>query len=180
MAQHVSALSAFFSPKSVAVIGASSDPKKPGNTALRNMISMGYKGKLFPVNPRERTVLGLPCYKSVRDIPEPVELCVLLVAAELTVPVAKELAERKSRVNDVAAVVCMSAGFGELNTPEASQREQDLVAILRSAIHTPHRPELPRRHGHRERVQHQLRHRHPTRAAESASSPRAAPSATRS
>ena len=133
MAQDVSALSAFFSPKSVAVVGASSDPKKPGNAALRNMISFGYKGKLYPVNPREETVLGLPCYKSVRDIPEPVELCVLLVAAELTVPVAKELAERKSRCNDIAAVVCMSAGFGELHTPEASQREKDLVAILRSA-----------------------------------------------
>ena len=131
--QVVSALSAFFSPKSVAVVGASSDAKKPGNAALRNMISLGYKGKLYPVNPREQTVLGLPCYKSVRDIPEPVELCVLLVAAELTVAVAKELAERKSRCNDVAAVVCMSAGFGELNTPEASQREKDLVAILRSA-----------------------------------------------
>ena len=133
MAQDVSALSAFFNPKSVAVVGASSDPKKPGNAALRNMISFGYKGKLYPVNPREETVLGLPCYKSVRDIPEPVELCVLLVAAELTVQVAKELAERKSRRNDIAAVVCISAGFGELHTPEASQREKDLVAILRSA-----------------------------------------------
>ena len=133
MAQHVSALSAFFNPKSVAVVGASSDPRKPGNAALRNMISFGYKGKLYPVNPREETVLGLPCYKSVRDIPEPVELCVLLVAAELTVQVAKELAERKSRRNDIAAVVCISAGFGELHTPEASQREKDLVAILRSA-----------------------------------------------
>lgn len=129
----VSALSAFFNPKSVAVVGASSDPKKPGNAALRNMISMGFQGKIYPVNPREETVLGLRCYKSVRDIPDRVELCVLLVAAELTVPVAKELAERKSRYNDVAAVVCMSAGFGELNTPEASKRESELVAILRSA-----------------------------------------------
>src|SRR3970282_984430 len=53
-AQDVSALSVFFDPKSVTVVGASSDPKKPGNTALRHMISMGYKGKLFPVNPREK------------------------------------------------------------------------------------------------------------------------------
>ena len=90
-AQDVSALSVFFNPKSVAVVGASSDPKKPGNTALRHMISMGYKGKLYPVNPREKGILGLPCYKSVSDIPEPVDLCILMVAAELTVPVAKEL-----------------------------------------------------------------------------------------
>jgi len=131
--QDVSALSVFFSPKSVAVVGASSDPKKPGNTALRHMISMGYKGKLFPVNPREKAILGLPCYRSVKEIPEPVELCILMVAAELTVPVAKELAERKCRFNDVKGVVCMSAGFGELATAEAGQREKDLVATLRSA-----------------------------------------------
>ncbi len=131
--QAVSALGAFFRPKSVAVVGASSDPKKPGNTALRNMISLGYKGKIFPVNPREQTILGLPCYKNVLDIPEPVELCVLLVSAELTLQVAKELAERKRRFNDVAAVVCMSAGFSELNTSEAGQREKNLVQTLRYA-----------------------------------------------
>ena len=131
--QNVSALSAFFRPKSVAVVGASSDPKKPGNTALRNMISMGYKGKIFPVNPREQTILELPCYRNVLDIPEPVELCVLLVSADLTLQVAKELVQRKSRFHDVMAVVCMSAGFGELNTSEAAQREKDLVQILRSA-----------------------------------------------
>lgn len=131
--QDVSALAAFFRPKSVAVIGASSDPKKPGNTALRNMISMGYKGKIFPVNPREQTILGLPCYRNVLDIPEPVELCVLLVSAELTLQVAKELNQRKRRFNDVSAVVCMSAGFGELNTSEAGQRERDLVQTLKSA-----------------------------------------------
>jgi acetate---CoA ligase (ADP-forming) len=129
----VSMLGAFFRPKSVAVVGASSDPKKPGNTALKNMISMGYKGRIFPVNPREPTILGLPCYKNVLDIPEPVELCVLLVSADLTLQVAKELTQRKARFNDVSAVVCMSAGFGELNTSEAGQRERDLVQTLRSA-----------------------------------------------
>ena len=132
--QDVSALGAFFKPKSVAVVGASSDPKKPGNTALRNMISMGYKGKIYPINLREQTILGLPCYKNVLDIREPVELCVLLVSAELTLQVARELVERKKRFNDVMAVVCMSAGFGELNTNEAGQRERDLVQTLRSAL----------------------------------------------
>ena len=131
--QDVSALGAFFRPESVAVVGASSDPKKPGNTALRNMISMGYKGKIFPVNPREQSILGLPCYRNVLDIPEPVELCVLLVSAELTLQVAKELNQRKRRFNDVSAVVCMSAGFGELNTSEAGRRERDLVQTLKSA-----------------------------------------------
>ena len=133
MAQGISALSAFFTPKSVALVGASSDPKKPGHTMLRNMIAAGYKGKMFPVNPREPVILDLPCYKSVLDIPEPVEACALMVSSDMAVSVAKELAERKKRFNDVAAVVCMSAGFGEINTPEGTKRERDMVESLRSA-----------------------------------------------
>jgi acetate---CoA ligase (ADP-forming) len=129
----ISDLGAFFKPKSVAVVGASADPKKPGNTVLRNMISMGYQGRIFPVNPREETVLGLPCYRNLLDIPEPVEMCVFIVSPELTLQFARELAERKARFNDVVAAVCMSGGFGELNNDEGKQREKELVEILNSA-----------------------------------------------
>jgi acetate---CoA ligase (ADP-forming) len=129
----VSPLDAFFKPKSVAIVGASSDPKKVGNTALKNLVSMGYQGKVFPINPREDSILGFRCYKSVLDIPEPVEACVLLVSADLTMQVADELVQRKRRSGDITAAVCMTAGFGELNTSEGKQREQDLVQTLRSA-----------------------------------------------
>ncbi len=126
-------LDAFFKPQSVAIVGASSDPKKPGNTALKNLVSMGYQGKIFPVNPREDSILGLRCYKSMLDIPEPVDVCVLLVSADLTMQVAEELVQRKRRLDDVSAAVCMSAGFGELGTSEGKRREQELVRALRSA-----------------------------------------------
>jgi acetate---CoA ligase (ADP-forming) len=129
----ISSLDAFFKPKSVAIVGASSDPKKVGNTALKNLVSMGYQGKVFPINPREDSILGFRSYKSVLDIPEPVDVCVLLVSADLTMKVADELVQRKRRFDDVTAAVCMSAGFGELNTSEGKQREQDLVRTLRSA-----------------------------------------------
>ena len=129
----ISALDAFFKPKSVAIVGASSDPKKVGNTALKNLVSMGYQGKVFPINPREDSILGFRCYKSMLDIPEPVDACVLLVSADLTMQVADELVQRKRQYDDVTAAICMSAGFGELNTPEGKQREQDLVQTLRSA-----------------------------------------------
>jgi len=128
----ISALDVFFKPKSVAIVGASSDPKKPGYTALKNLVSMGYKGKIFPINLREESILGFKCYKSVLDIPEPVEAVVLLVSADLTMKVADELVQRKSRFNDVSAAVCMSAGFGELGTDEAKQKEKKLVQTLRS------------------------------------------------
>ncbi len=129
----VSSLDAFFKPKSVAIVGASSDPKKVGNTALKNLVSMGYKGKIYPVNPREDSILGFRCYRNMLEIPEPVDACVLLVSADLTMQVADELVQRKSRYNDVTAAVCMSAGFGELGTPEGKQREKELVRKLRSA-----------------------------------------------
>jgi acyl-CoA synthetase (NDP forming) len=129
----ISALDAFFKPKSVAIVGASSDPKKPGHSALKNLVSMGYQGKVFPVNPRQDSILGFRCYKNFLDIPEPVEVCVMLVSADLTMQVADELVQRKRRFDDVTAAVCMSAGFGELNTKEGKQREQELVRTLRSA-----------------------------------------------
>src|SRR5208282_5902090 len=127
----VSALGAFFKPKSMALVGASADPKKPGHTVLKNLVSMGYKGKIFPINPHEDSILGFRCYKSVLDIPEPVEICVLLVSADLTMQVAKELVQRKSRFNDISGAVCMSAGFGELDISDTKQREKELVQTLR-------------------------------------------------
>jgi acyl-CoA synthetase (NDP forming) len=129
----VSSVDAFFAPKSVAVVGASADPKKPGNTVLKNLVSMGYQGKIFPINPHEDSILGFRSYKSTLDIPEPVEICVLLVSADLTMQVAKELVQRKDRRNDIVGVVCMSAGFGELDISDTKQRERELVETLRSA-----------------------------------------------
>ncbi len=129
----ISSLDAFFRPKSVAIVGASSDPKKVGNTAFKNLIAMGYQGKIFPINPREESILGHRCYKNMLEIPEPVDACVLLVSADLTMQVAQELVQRKSKHNDVTAAICMSAGFGELGTPEGKKREHDLVQSLRSS-----------------------------------------------
>ena len=86
---NIPSLDAFFKPKSVAIVGASSDPKKVGHTALKNLVSMGYQGKIFPINPREDSILGLQCYKSVLDVPEPVDACVLLVSADLTMQVGQ-------------------------------------------------------------------------------------------
>jgi acyl-CoA synthetase (NDP forming) len=128
-----SGVDAFFAPKSVAVIGASADPKKPGNTVLKNLVTMGYQGMVFPINPHDDSILGFRTYKSTLDIPEPIELCVLLVSADLTMQVAKELVQRKNRRKDIVGVVCMSAGFGELDLNDTKQRERELVETLRSA-----------------------------------------------
>jgi acyl-CoA synthetase (NDP forming) len=126
-------LRAFFEPKSVAVVGASRQPGRPGYTLLKNLISMGYKGKIFPVNPNLKEIDNMRCYPSVLDIDDEVENVVILVSAERAVRVAEEVAERAKRRGDVKAVVCISGGFSELNTPEGRERERRMVETLRSA-----------------------------------------------
>jgi len=74
-------LDCFFYPESVALIGASRDPGKASNQMLRSLIQGGFPGKVFPVNPREETIMGVHCYPSLKDIPHPVELVVICIPA---------------------------------------------------------------------------------------------------
>jgi predicted CoA-binding protein len=70
---------------------------------------MGYRGKIFPVNPHEESILGLRCCRSLLEVPEPVEICALIVAAGRTLQVAAEMAERKKRCNDIPAICLLPA-----------------------------------------------------------------------
>src|SRR5512137_496213 len=101
-------LNYFFEPKSVAVIGASSTPGKAGNEILVNLRANGYAGKIFPINPSEEEVLGFKAYRSVRDIPEPVDLAVFIIPAEKTLSAIKDCAEKK-----IPAAVIASGGYAE-------------------------------------------------------------------
>lgn len=101
-------LKRMFDPASVALIGATEKEGSPGRTALENLLQL--KGrKVFPVNPSRETVLGLTCYKSVVDIPEPLDLAVIITPAA-TVPDAVEQCGRAG----VQGVVIVSAGFREV------------------------------------------------------------------
>ena len=68
-----------FEPKNIALIGASTDPIKLGNVILKNIIDAGYKGKIYPINPKADEVLGLKAYKSILDVPEDVDLAVFII-----------------------------------------------------------------------------------------------------
>lgn len=116
-------LEPFFTPQSVAVIGASRDPEKLGYAVLANLINGGYPGQLYPVNPKADEILGLKAYPSVLDIPGPVELAVIVIPYSL-VPTAVEQCGQKG----VPAVVVISAGFREAGR-EGLQRERELVEI---------------------------------------------------
>lgn len=110
-------------PDSVAVIGASNRPGI-GHAIVKNLLDMGYRGKVYAVNRKGEDVLGVPGYVSVLDIPEPVDLGVISVPSGGALAVAEECGKK-----GVPALVCITAGFREIGG-EGVQREKDLLAIV--------------------------------------------------
>ena len=108
---------AILRPRSVAVIGASRDPSKIGSRILRNILSSGFRGAVYPVNPNASEVLGLRCYASVLDVPGPVDLAVVAVPAKLVPQVVEECGRK-----GVGAVAVISSGFKEVGNEELEKR----------------------------------------------------------
>ena len=118
-------LDAFFRPKTVAVIGASTDATKLGHAVLRNLVEGGYTevGKAFPINPKGGEILGLRAYPSVLDVPEPIELAVIVIPDKYVAGALRECGEK-----GIGAVIIISAGFREAG-PQGVEREQQVIAI---------------------------------------------------
>ena len=117
---------AILDPKSVAVVGASSTFGKWGQLILSNILAGRFQGKIFPVNPRKETVYGLPAYKDVRDIQDPVDLVFITTPAD-TIPVILESCGKKG----VKAVVVITSGFREIGE-KGRRLEKDIVNICRN------------------------------------------------
>ncbi|GAA3960324.1 GNAT family N-acetyltransferase [Gordonia caeni] len=115
-------------PQSVAVIGASSDPKKVGHVLLANAIAAGFTGPVYPVNGpgQTRSVRGIRAYERVIDIPDPVDLAVVAVPASGMTEVLDDCL-----VKGVKTLVVVSAGFGELGD-EGLAAERALVQQVRA------------------------------------------------
>ncbi|MFI7101290.1 acetate--CoA ligase family protein [Streptomyces sp. NPDC050161] len=108
-------------PRSVAVIGASNEPGKIGNSVMRNLIDGGFGGEIHPVNPKADDILGRKAYKSVADVPGEVDVAVFAIPAAF-VPAALEEAGRKGVPN----AVLIPSGFAE--TGEHALQER-IVAV---------------------------------------------------
>ncbi len=106
-------LRVFFEPKSVAVIGASRNPRKIGHIIVSQMLKAGFNGKLFPVNPKAAEILGLKAYPSVIDVPEEVDLAIISIPARYTIQAIEECGKK-----GVKAVVVISGGFSEVGNRE--------------------------------------------------------------
>ena len=123
----VNALKLFFEPGSVAVIGASRQRGTIGGEIFHNLMSYGFKGAVYPVNPYADAIEGIPAYSLVEDIPEAIDLAVIIVPAPKVIEVARACARK-----GVKALVVISAGFSETGK-EGQARQAELVNVCRGA-----------------------------------------------
>ena len=121
------ALRAFFEPRSVAVVGASRRRGTVSGELFHNLLAAGFNGPVYPVNPKASVVQSVVAYKSVLEVPGPVDLAVLALPAPCVVEAAGECAAK-----GVRAIVVISAGFAETG-PEGAQRQRELLAVCRAA-----------------------------------------------
>jgi acetyl coenzyme A synthetase (ADP forming)-like protein len=115
----------FFSPHGIAVVGASTDPNKLGYGLARNLVQCNYQGVIHFVNPKGGSLLGRPMYQSVLDLPDPVDMAVILIPAVAVAKVVQECAQR-----GIHAVIVSSGGFRETGALGA-KLEEELLAIAR-------------------------------------------------
>lgn len=116
-------LAAIFAPTSVAVVGASNRAGSVGRAVFKNILESDYSGIIYPVNPKAKSICGVRAYPSLNEIPDQVDLAVLIVPAVQTPTVAREAAAK-----GVRALIVISAGFRETG-PAGVAIEQELVAV---------------------------------------------------
>ena len=106
-----------FKPRSVAVVGASSRIGKLGHTVVSNLVSSGYRGKIYPVNPAGGEILGLPVYREISSISGEIDLAVIVIPAAGVLSVAKECADKGTRFTAI-----ITSGFSEIGNAEEEKR----------------------------------------------------------
>ncbi len=115
-----------FEANSVAVVGASPNPDRPGFTLIDSMKSHGYKGGIFSVNPKYKEILDLECYDSISSIPSDVDVVFFAIAGSLVLPMLDDC-----RRKGVKAIVIISAGFSEASD-KGAELEQEILEKCRS------------------------------------------------
>src|SRR2546428_10059253 len=119
-------LDALFSPKSIAVIGASNRQSSVGRAAFTNILRNEYTGTVYPVNPKEHSISGVRAYPSVLDLPETVDLAVVIVPAPIVPSVVEESGKK-----GVKGLVIISAGFKEVG-PDGAELERQGSSIAQT------------------------------------------------
>ncbi|GGF79275.1 6-carboxyhexanoate--CoA ligase [Paracoccus acridae] len=120
-------LDAFFGADGIAIVGASDDITKIGGRPIHLLKKYGYRGPIYPVNPRGGEIQGLTAYPSVRDLPTAPDLAILVVPATATADALRDCAAR-----GVRGAVVLSSGFGEAG-PDGQALQDELLGIARDA-----------------------------------------------
>lgn len=116
-----------FNPRSIAIAGASSNPDALANrNFLQTLLAHGYKGRIYPINPKVSEIMGLRAYPSIRDVPEPVDYAICAIPAPLTPGFVQECSAAHTKV-----VAFYSAGFSETGLPEGLRLEQEISRLAR-------------------------------------------------
>lgn len=102
-------LDAMFRPKSVAVVGASSQPGKIGYTVLDNLLKGGYQGKIYPINPKADEILGLKVYPAVANVPDKIDAAIITVPSKLTLQSIEECGKK-----GIKGLIVITSGFSEV------------------------------------------------------------------
>ncbi|MGH8870299.1 MAG: acetate--CoA ligase family protein [Actinomycetes bacterium] len=110
-------------PRSIAVIGASNEAGKIGNSVMRNLVDGGYKGDIYPVNPKADEILGLTAYKSVSEVPGEVDVAVFAVPAKFVPSTLEQVGEK-----GIAGAILIPSGFAETGNQEL---QDEAVAVAR-------------------------------------------------
>ncbi len=118
-------ISFFFNAESVAVVGASTNPIKVGNSVLRSLMS-NRNLRIYPINPKADEILGLKAYPSIKSLPEVPDIAIITVPADYVVDAVREAAEI-----GVEGVVIISSGFKEAEVEEGKLREEELRKIAK-------------------------------------------------
>jgi acyl-CoA synthetase (NDP forming) len=103
------AINRLWKPRSIAVIGASSDVTKTSGKPLAYLKKHDFKGQIYPVNPSAREIAGLPCYPDIASLPEAPDVAIVMLSAEKAIPAVRALA-----AIGTATAIFVASGFAEL------------------------------------------------------------------
>src|ERR1700744_5554980 len=109
----VTAMNRIMQPKAVAVIGASAEDGKIGNSVMKNLINGGYKGDIYPIHPKAEEIMGRKAYKSVKDVAGVIDVAVFAIPAKFVAGALVECGEKK-----IPGAVLIPSGFAEAGAPE--------------------------------------------------------------
>ena len=115
-------LEQFFTPRSIAVVGASRNPHKIGNVIIKNLIDGKYKGNIYPINPKANKILKYPCYPSLTSVRNPIDLAVISVPASIVLDVLNDCVKK-----NIHHVLMITAGFGEIGNTTLEQHVKTFI-----------------------------------------------------